>query len=86
MIDEAIGSLDENVHRPALLATRATVEAAVYRDRLHLSGREEVWSEPLQASVDDLLFGVKRGMPGVQLRDAWSRVLEAVKEEGRTAP
>ena len=81
MIDEAVVSLDEAVRRPALLATRPTVEACIYQDRLLSSGRAAVWSEMLQGRVDDLLVQVKRGVHGAGLADAWNAVLAAARAE-----
>lgn len=74
MVELAVAALPPAARRVALLATRSTVEGALYQPALAAAGRACYHSQELQVQVDALIGAIKRGPPA-QARPRWRALL-----------
>jgi aspartate racemase len=64
--------------RPALLATRLTVDASLYQDSMRARGAEVMWSEKLQGEVDATIQSAHRGAMRTEVQSRLTKVLQQI--------
>jgi aspartate/glutamate racemase len=82
MVDLAVEEIPLGGGPAALLATRATRDAALYQRRLERRGVPVIDSEPLQHRIDALLLHIKRGHSSESQHDEWMEILDSAQELG----
>ena len=80
MIQIAVDAIPP-ARRPALLATRLTVEASFYQDSIRARGGDVMWSEELQREVDSTIQSVHRGAERSEVHARLARIVEQLGAE-----
>jgi aspartate racemase len=81
IVDETVTALGPDVHRVALIASRATVESGIYRVAIEGSGRQYV-DIGMQATVDRLLVASRDDSRHDECRALWRQLLDAAADSG----
>lgn len=82
IVDETLRSVPEHCSRPALLATKATMEAGIYQQGLAAAGKTAVLCDQWQGRVDRLLGSIKAGCNGASDETEMKALLNEAKEAG----
>jgi aspartate racemase len=84
IITEACNAL-RDFRRVAICATETTINSGLYQEGIRLSGKEPLPTQPIQATVTNLIAGIIEGRDLTQMRTWWSEILNSACGQGADA-